>query len=56
MTSEQRDDVEQSVAYHREHGGYDQHNIGGRFCRCAACRLVRTYESLLAAEAQLGEL
>lgn len=55
---EQREDIERAVAFHREIGGYDQHQTGGRFCRCAACRLVRTYDLLLETEAQLllGEL
>ena len=46
MTPEERADIRQAVAYHREHGGYDDHNRSGRSCRCAACRLVRTVEYL----------
>lgn len=46
MTPEERADIRQAVAYHREYGGYSEHNGGGRSCRCAACRLVRTVEYL----------
>lgn len=50
MTDEQFEDVRESVEYHREHGGYSAHNPpGARFCRCASCRLVRTFDALVAA-------
>lgn len=46
MTPEQREDIRQAVHFHRTIGGYSQHNAGGRFCRCAACRVVRLVEDL----------
>jgi hypothetical protein len=41
LTPEEREDIRQAVRFHRTIGGYTEHNAGGRFCRCAACRVVR---------------
>lgn len=53
MTPEERQDVMQAVAYHREKGGYTQHGQG---CRCAGCRLVRTVEYLVEVEGAVNAM
>jgi hypothetical protein len=44
VTPEEEDDIRRAVSYHREHGGYEQHNSGGRSCFCGGCRVVRLFE------------
>ncbi len=54
MTTAQFRDIERAVAYHREHGGYADHNGGGRDCFCGGCRVVRLHEELLVAWRRLS--
>lgn len=44
MNNDQRDDVIRAVEFHHTVGGYDEHQRSASFCRCSACRLVRTFE------------